>query len=80
MNTSPLLAEHRKRFIESVTDPGDGSSRVSVILAKLYRPVRTVQVEERFAASAQDMHMSRSMVGRIDDDPESFKSQDRQDL
>ncbi|OIQ77351.1 hypothetical protein GALL_409580 [mine drainage metagenome] len=46
-------------------------------LAQLWRPIRAMQVEDRFTPRAHDMHMRWTMVVGIDDHPVGAKSQDR---
>jgi hypothetical protein len=75
MNPSPFLAEHRDGVIERIANPGDGPTRKAIVLAKHYRPGRTIQIEDRFVSAAEDMHMSGNVIRRVDNDVEAVESQ-----
>ena len=49
--------------------------RERVVLSKLYRPFRTVEIEYSLAPPAHYMHMCRTVIVRINDYPEPAESQ-----
>jgi hypothetical protein len=76
MDPSPFLAEHMNRFVERIANSDKSFSRKSVILSNSDWPVWAVQIEDRLMSAAENMHVRRNVVGRIDHDAESVEPQD----
>jgi hypothetical protein len=75
MNPSPFLAEQRESVIERLANPGNGPTREAIVLSKRHWPSRAVQIEDRFVAAAEHMHVGRNMIRGVDNRAEAVESQ-----
>ncbi len=62
------------QYAFDLCDPAAGES---IVLPKLYRTHRTVQIEHSLMTAPDRMHMGRSMVVRVDNNAQSARSEDR---
>jgi len=75
MDSSPFTAEVSYGAVQVPSYAGDVSPGKSVIFSQFHRSIRTVQIEDRFFAGCNDMHVRWNVVGWVDDHRESVKAQ-----
>ena len=75
MYLTPSLAQFGQVACQDGKNVPDLAPRESVILAELYRPARTVQIEYRLTAMPNRVNVRRAMIIRIDRSPQSVKSE-----
>ena len=74
--SAPFHAESDEFVVEGRSDTAQLRALESVALPQFRRPIRAMQDEDRFAACALDVHMRRTMIVRVDDDPQAIQAQD----
>jgi len=72
----PGLAKQAHQCRQVGFDRRDIAPHKSVILAQLWRPSRTVQIEYRLTPSPNDMNMSGAVIVEIDHHPQTRKPED----
>jgi hypothetical protein len=77
MNLLPSPAQRFQVIHQDASHGLDLPARESIILPQLHRSYRTVQIEYRLATSANHMNMGRSMIVRINNNPQSIKPENR---
>jgi hypothetical protein len=75
MNSLPNLAKRVQRFGQLVLDPCYVAAGESVVLPKLDRAVRAVQIEESLASSPDHVNTGRAVVVEIDNHAQARKSE-----
>jgi hypothetical protein len=76
MNFLPSLAKQAQRCRQIGCDRRDVAPRKSVILAQLWRPSRTVQIEYRLTPSPDRMNVSGAVVVEINHHAQARKPED----
>jgi hypothetical protein len=71
MNLSPFLAEVRKIVSKVGFDQPQLLLSETEVFSQLKRPVGVMQIEHRFTAIADYMHMGWTVIVRIDHDTQS---------
>ena len=76
MNLLPSLAKRVQRLGQLVLDPCYVAPGESVILPKVDRAVRTVQIEESLTSLSDHVNMGGEVVVKIDDHAQARKFED----
>jgi hypothetical protein len=76
MHFLPSLAKQAHQCRQVGFDCRDVAPRISVILAQLWRPSRTVQIEYRLTPSPNDMNMSGAVIVEIAHHPQTRNPED----
>ena len=80
MNCSPFLAQERQNAGQLRLDAGELAPVEAEVLAQARRAIGAMQVEHRLAAPPNDVHVSWSMIIRIDDDAQPIDGVDGRHL
>jgi hypothetical protein len=75
MNLLPCLAKLSKIPIQFLLNASQFAPRKPVILPQLYRTRRTIEIENGLVPLPHDMNVRRTVIVRIDNDPEPAESQ-----